>query len=311
MATNAFLRPGVMDRKTYTDLVSRNFDTMWAKSNEEVSMLDQFFYTVDADGGEDYRIGNLTTRLSMPIRNEDTDDMPYSQPAPGFSKTITFYPYRMAIRVTDTMRRMDRYAKIPQAVSGLPNSAKAKLEYLRVDQFNSYAFSGTTGADSLSLCYDSHPHENVEMGTWDNLSTGPASVGNLHTARQLGLKMTNEWGRPQMVQIKRWLIPIALDKTFQEIQVAPMDPETALNTPNVYLKGNQFVVSPHLSSETAYFGFGDMTGDEHGIYEVFLMRPGVADNSPANADIITDKRIKFIVGHGFSTSKNVVGSAGT
>lgn len=305
-----FMKAGIVDRKSYPDQLSRDFDVMWTRSLEEPAVLDQFFVTMDESEGDNFKISNIGANLDMPIANEDTEKLPYTQVAPGLSKTLTYVPYRMGVRATDTQRAMERYAKLSSMVSGLPAASMSKLEYLRVAIFDN-SFSGTAGADDLPLCSNSHPHENIEYGAWDNLGTGPASVGNLHAQRQLALKMTNEWGRPMPVDIRDWLIPTDLDQTFEEIKVAKQDPETALNTPNVLINNRGYVCSRHLSSTTAYWGFADLTGEARGIFEVFLQRPNVKNNNPENVDIIFDKRIKFIVAHGFATSKNVFGSAGS
>jgi len=306
---NRFLRTGTIDRKTYSDQLSKTFDVMWLRSKKEVTALQPFFDKTNVNEGDTYVIGNVGSALTMPVVNEDTDKKPFAQPAPGSSKTITLYPYRLFVRVTDNMMRMQRYGRVEGMVSGLPQAAMAKLEYLRAAIFNG-AFSGTDGADSLALCYDSHPHENSEFGTWDNLGTGAMTVGNLHALLTLGLNMTNEFGRPYPVNLKRLLIPTALKRTAEENKVAAYDPETALNTPQVLINALTYTVSPHLTDSDAYFAFGDLQGEEKGIHEVSLMDPSVADDEPANVDIVLQKRVKFIVGFGFSTSKNVYGSAG-
>jgi len=299
-----------MDRKTYSDQLSKTFDVMWLRAKDEVSVLAPYFHKINISEGDTFRIGDVGSSLTMPVRNEDTAKRPYAHVAPGFSKELTLLPYRLFVRVTDNMRRMERYGKVAGMVSGLPNAAKAKIEYQRVDIFNSQTFSGTAGADSLALCHDTHPHQNIEYGTWDNLGTGVATVGNLHALRLLGQKMTNEWGRPMPVTLKDWLIPPDLQRTFEEIKIAPKDPETALNTPNVLINGMQYVMSPHLTDTDAYFGFGDLTGEEKGIYEVSLMDPSVADVTDGDPDIVLHKRIKAVNAFGYGTSKNIFASAG-
>jgi hypothetical protein len=70
-------------------------------------------------------------------------------------------------------------------------------------------------------------------------------------------------------------------------------------------------VSPHLSSSTAYFGFGDKTGEDKGLLEMYLLRPNLANLGNNPVDIPIDKRVKMIVKVGFTVSKNAYGSAGT
>jgi hypothetical protein len=183
-------------------------------------------------------------------------------------------------------------------------------ERLRARIFNSYAFSGTEGADNLPLCDNSHPHERTEEGTWDNLGTGDLTVDTAHALRLLGQNMTDDAGEPYPVDITEWLIPTALERKMEEIKVAPKDPETSLNTPNVLIKGQTYTVSPHLSDTDAYFAFGNLEGEEKGIYEVVLIADETINNSPSDGRIVLDRTVKMFVAYGFARSKNVYGSAG-
>jgi len=313
MATLRFAKLGIVDRKQYADQLSRDFDLMWLRSNEEISETEDMVVRWDvANGtGDNIKIGNTGSALQLPVKNEDTDAKPFAQPAPGYNKTITLYPYRQFVRVTDNMMRMQRYNMVSGMVSGMPNAAKAKRELLRVALWNG-AFSGTDGSDSFSLCYDSHPHENPEMGTWDNLTTGPLGVDNLHAARLLGQKMKNEWGRPMPVKHTMLAIPPDLERTAQEIRIAKFNPENALNQPNVLITDLSYKVVHNFSSTTAWFVYAKPANkEEFGIYEAVLMDPSVDDDEPGNVDIVWQKRIKFIVGYGFTRTKYVIGSAGT
>lgn len=306
---NRFFRSGTIDRKTYSDQLSKTFDVMWLRAQGMVMRLERYFSQETLANGDEFRIGSVGSGLSLPVENEDTAELPQTQPATGFSKTLTMVPYRTSVKVTDNMRIMERYSKVEGMVSGLPNSGNQKREYLRAGIING-AFTGTAGADSLALCYDSHPHENNEMGTWDNLGTGALTVGNLHALRLLGQKMTDEWGRPMQVTLQDLLIPPDLERKAQELKIAEKDPETALNTPNVLIRMG-YVVSPHLSSTTAYFGFGDLQGEAKGIHEVTLQAPNVKDTTKPNVDIIIFKRLKMVLAVGYSQSKNIFGSVGT
>ncbi len=131
-----FMKAGIVDRKSYPDQLSRDFDVMWTRSLEEPAVLDQFFVTMDESEGDNFKISNIGANLDMPIANEDTEKLPYTQVAPGLSKTLTYVPYRMGVRATDTQRAMERYGKLSSMVSGLPAASMSKLEYLRVAIFD-------------------------------------------------------------------------------------------------------------------------------------------------------------------------------
>jgi len=306
-----YFRDGTIDRKGYAEQLDKSIDLMWLRSKEEVSRLAPFFNQQSITEGDTWKIDSVGQALPLPVRNEDTEKKPFAQPAKGFPKTITVYPYRLFVRVTANMMLTQRFGRVNGMVSGLPMAAVAKLEALRAVVFNSQAFSGTAGSDSLSLCNDSHPHLNPEYGTWDNLGTGPMTVSNVHALRLLGQNMTNEFGRPYMVTITDLMFSTALERKAEEIRIAKKDPETALNTPHVLINDLAYTVVPRLTSTTAYFGFGQLRDEEKGIYEVTRLAPTVDNDEPANVDIPFQKRVKFLVGFGYATSQNVYGSAGT
>ena len=306
---NHFAQPGIIQRDVYVDLLDKSMDLVWLRKDRHEGNLSQFFSKLRADSMS-YKISSVGQSLRLPKENEDTAPMPYATPATGYDKNLTLVPYRLAVRVTDTMRRADRFGKVPGMLGGLPKAAMRKLEYLRASIINN-AFTGTAGADGKPLVGDDHPHENNEAGTWDNEGTGALTHGNLQTLRLLADKQDNEHGYPDPVMLRNLLLSPDLRQKAEELVGAKLMPENALNQPNVLIRNLNIVVSPFMSSTTAYFGFGDLDGEEKGIYEVYLMDPEIAKNSPTNAHILFDRVIKFIVKMGFSASKNVYGSVGT
>ena len=307
---NYFSAPGIINRDAAPELLDKSIDAIWMQRNVAAGVvLDRFFDKVNKSEGLSHVISSVTSQLPLPIENEDTEALPYMAPAPGYKKTITLVNYRSGIRVTDTMLKADRFSQVMGMVKGQILSAARKDEYMRSAILNT-AFSGTSGADSLSLCNDSHPHENIEAGTWDNSGTGAFSGPNLHALRLLMRKLTDPQGDPDWATPTALVIPEDLEQEALELTQASLKPATALNDPNVLIHGLPVVVSPYLSSAVQYYLFGDRTGDEKGLLEVCLEDWGIKDNSPANADIVVDKRIKAIKAFAFTVSKNVFGSTG-
>jgi len=300
---------GAMTRDDYVDNLDRSIELLWMRRDESKGVLSQFFDVQDTES-DSFKVSSVSSVVRMPVENEDTEELPYVQPAPGYSKTFTLVNYRVAIRVTDTLIRSDRFGRIVAMCGGLMKSADRRLEYLRASIFNN-AFTGTDGADAFSLCYDSHPNEDPQSGNWDNLGTGALTGANLQALRLLASKMENEIGAPDECMLKTLLVPPDLEQKAQELTTASLTAETALNTPTVLIKNLQVVKSPHLTSTTAYFGIGDRAGENKGIHELYLMRPELANVGNNPVDIPIDKRVKFIVKMGFTTSRNVYGSAGT
>lgn len=300
---------GAMQRDTYIDNIDASVELLWMRRDRFAGVLSQFFNDQNADSIS-WRVSNVSAIVGMPRENEDTDDLPYVQSAPGFAKTFTLVPYRSAVRVTDTMILADRKNKIVAMTGGLIKSSMRRLEYFRAGIING-AFSGTSGADDLSLCNDSHPHENPEAGTWDNLGTGALTGPNLQALRLIGQNMTNEIGAPDSATILKVLIPTALEQTLEELITSTLRAQDSLNANTVLINRLQPVVSPFLTSTTAYFGFADREDEEKGLHEIYLKRPNLSNTGNNPVDIPIDKRIKFITKLGFTTSKNIIGSDGT
>lgn len=307
---NQFAKPGVMVPQTYADNLDAAIELMWMRRNEFAGELGQFFEPISAESTS-FKMSSVSSVLGLVRENEDTDAMPYDQPAPGYDTTFSLVNYRLAVRVTDTMLRADRQGKIMAMVQGLPKSIMRKKEYLRAAIFAN-AFTSGTGGDGSYLCYDSHAHENPEAGTWDNLGTGALTYGNLQALRLLQDKMTNEGGFSDPVVSQKLLIPPDLRQKAEELIGATLMPENALNQPVTLIKDIQIVVGHFLTSTTAYFVFGDLQGDNKGLYDVSLLDENLADCKPSdNPDIVWAKRAKMIWTTGFTCGKNIAGSTGS
>jgi len=307
---NYFSASGIVDRTAAPDLLNKAIDVMWMQRNELAGVvLERFFDSDTKDSGLSHVISSVTSSLPLPVENEDTEALPYFTPAPGYDKTITLINYRSGIRVTDTMLRADRFAKIMGMVSGQMKSGARKSEYLRAGIFNG-AMSGTAGADSLSLCHDSHPLENNEAGTRDNKGTGALSGPNLHALRLLCRKDVDAQGDPDWATPTTLLIPEDLEQTALELTTATLKPSTALNDKNVLIHGLEIVVSPYLSSALLYFLINDRAGPERGMHEVYLEPWNIKDTQNATADVPIDKRIKAIMAIDYTVTRSVYGSTG-
>jgi hypothetical protein len=307
-------RGGTVDRGAGSakDLLDKSFDTIWARRDEFDPVTESLFEKIShRNAGDTFKIGNVGISHPLPHRNDDTQPLPFSQAAPGFSKEVTLYSYRSAARVTDTIVQTQRFPRALQMVNGLVTGPRRLMEYQRTAIFDG-AFAGTDGSDSLALCHDSHPHENPEAGTWDNLLTGPLTHGNLQAARLLMRQMKNEQGFPEPLVPKMLMVPPALEQKATELTVAVMNPETAINQPNVLIRSLNVLVNPFLESATAWFLIGDLTGEERGLFVVEAIPLNVKDCKPSeNPDIIWAKRTKVMHAVAFTRTKNIVGSAGT
>jgi hypothetical protein len=305
---NQYASPGFFGPQ-YHDNLNRAIEALWMRRDEHAGVLGQFFDVSDAESLS-FQMSSVSSVLGLPRKSEDTDAMPYDTSPTGFKKTISLQNYRLAVRVTDTMIRADRFDRIVQQAGGLMKSAERKLEYQRAGIFNS-AFTGTSGADVKPLIGDDHPQEDPTAGTWDNEGTSGALTGaTLQALRLLARKMTNEKGYPDPVMPVTLLVPPELEQKALELTGATLRAEDALNAPTVLISNLKVVVSPFLSSATAFYLIGDRTGMDKGLHEMYLMRPSM-DDETTTVDIPINKRIKFINAVDFSTSRNIYGNLGT
>lgn len=300
---------GAITIDSHIDLLDKAIETIWMQRNEFTGKLAKYFMRVQGQGGVDMKMSNVGSTLPLPQKNEDNEALPYFEPPNGFAKTYTYINYRSGIRVLRSAMESDRFSKVMQMVTGQAKSAFRLDEYLRAGIFDN-AFTGTSGADSLSLCNDSHTNEASETGTWDNASTGALSGPNLQALRLLGANMTDAQGDPDPVMFGDLVVPTALEQKAKELINSVKDAETALNTETQLITGFDVVVSEYLSSTTQYFLVGDRQGEQKGLFEIVLADWTVTDNKPANADIVVDKRVRGRKVIDYHTSRNIVGSTG-
>ena len=308
-----FSRPGVIQRDAYPDLLDRDFDLIWMRKDRHAGVLSPLFEVIPSSSFN-YRMNSMGSTLELPSENEDTDAIPNAMPAPGPAKDWTVKHYRQEVKATDNMVRGDRYGKVVGMMEGLAKGPMRKKEYLRNAIFaNAFTdSSATNGADGLSLCDDSHPMNNTEAGTWDNLTTGALTLGNLQAGRLLLDKMANtDRNYPDPVIAKMLLVPPDLRQKAEELVGAIQKPEGALNDPNVLIKGLEIVVNHFASSTSAWFLVGDREGEENGLVEVEFTPLNVKDTKPSdNPDIVFARRAKFSCVMGLYISQNIVGSSG-
>jgi len=308
---NQFFSGGVMVEQTYVDNLDKAIELMWMRRDEVIpSVLSKFFAKVSCES-RTYKTSSVSSVSDTPIQNEDTDALPYSVPAPGFDKTFTMVNYRMGIRVTATMIKVDRFGKIVAMSGGLMKATMRKIDQQRADILNG-AFATETTPDGLYICSATHLQENPEAGTYSDLGSGALAYATLQTLRLRGMNMTNEKGDADWVVLQNLVVPVALQQVAEEITTGGqgMVSENALHQPVTLVKNLTIDVCPLLTSTTAYFGFGDLQGENKGLLEMYVEEPNLKDNSPENVDIVIDKRVKYIGKMGCIAAKNIYGATG-
>jgi len=306
---NQFPRAGVIHKLWNPQTIDSSIDVMWMRRNQFAGVLGKYVEVVPISQGLTHVISSLGSALPLPEPNEDLEPYPVVQSAPGFKKTATVVNYTSSLQVTETAISTDRTGKLMQTLNGPIKAAMRFDEYMRA-AFFANAFTGTAGADSQPLCSNSHPHENFDAGTWDNLSTGGLTGPNLHAGILVMDLMKDEQNDPFDVNPVDLLVHPSNRQKAMELTNAVRKPEGMLNDPNEIISALNVVVSKYLSSSDAFFVMGDLKGEERGLIEVQSKAWSLDNVGDATVDVPIHKRIKSRKTFIFTTSKNIVGSAG-
>lgn len=300
---------GAYQRDTYPDLLNAAIDVIWLRRDEDIEdPLAKYFQTIDADGGSTFVLSTVGSELTRPVKvADDTEELPLAISAPGYDTTLTFELYKLGIQATKLMIDMDRQGMIPSMLGGLMKSFLRQIHAKRAKVLTD-GFSNT-GPDTVSLFNDSHPHENPEAGTWDNLGTGDISGANLQALHLILRLMENSYGDPDPVQPVELIVhPNDLNAALRLVN-SPQEAESSLNAMTQIIKGLKVSDNAYLPDTDSYYLFGNRTGYDKGLFEVYLNRPEIADLE-AKTDIPIRKRIRWCGVLGCYASKNVAASAG-
>jgi len=307
--TNWYSSPGVLEPKVFADLVDKAMDLVWERRDQVTPQLMPLFEKATSQTGS-FKTSSVSSIVDLPIKSEDTQPLPYTQPAPGFDQTFTTVNYRRAIRVTDDMRSMDRFGKVQMMISGLPKAATRLLEYACADVLNN-AFATNLGADGMYLCDSRHPSEDPAAATWSNLQTAAAlSPTTFSTARVAMRQRKNEKGYVDPIAPKLLVTGPANEEMAYKILNANLQPQSALNDPNWNKSVVTAIIADWITSSTAWFLFGDLTGPARGLFYVERVAPNVKPVGSEDPDIIWGRRLKMAFAMGFTTCRNVEGNAG-
>ncbi len=307
---NTYAGVGMLDRRVFVDLMDKAMDVIKMRPDRVKPTLGRFFVKETAIT-DTFKISDVSSVIDTPIKSEDGGLMPYSAPAPGFDKTITTVNFRRFVRATDDMRRMDLFNKAKAMLSGLPNSVKRLYELAMADLINN-GFTSTTTADGKYLFSATHDQEDPSAkggATYSNLETAGALTPTRFSTMRLNFRnQVNEKGYPDERMLKTVLIPPELEEMAHTITNAKMKPETALNDPNWNEATAEIVVSPWLTSTTAYYGFSDY--DDTGLIFVERVAPNYKAVNYTDPDVIWGQRVKLAFAVAARHGRGVRGNAG-
>lgn len=299
-----YAETAVAQRTTYPDLLNKLFDVVLLRANK-VPLQGMQFCNKQTTNKMTFQITSVGSILDLPVKSEDTDDIPMAIPAPGRDTTITMINYRRGVAVERTLVETDQHGKIRGMLSGLPKSAQRKIEYLIANVFN----TGTTtaGADGSFLFGNDHIHDDPAGGTWSNLGTAAALTTAAYDTAYVAMgSRTDEKGGVSPVTAGRIIVPLTLRMKALQIAKSEFVPEYSTRGINPY-QGVEVFVYNYLTSTTGWMLWGDLDQSEWGIEYVERVAPTVEDmtGKDISTDVLWGKRIRFSVAVGATILKNI------
>jgi len=275
------------------------------------------FNRLTADNGSSYTFQTAHPDLALvPLSADGPGNLIYATPPIGFKVTIPMYLRRLGIMATRQFVQVDGYNVAMQMLGGIPFAMSDTIDYCRADVLNSYLFAGTSGPDSLPMCYATHPNENSRTGTWDNLVDGTIAGETLQSMLNKAVLMTGPQGRPASWNIDQDEIEIWShsnnDSALREFTESPRQAANNFNAVTVRINRLKIKTSPLFTTTTMAFMVNkSRVGYDRALTEVFLSQPQLLDNHPADATVIVDKQVRAHFGMGYGVARDIVGLSGS
>jgi len=297
-----YSQPGYIDRNGVgADALDKEMDKLRARSNETILQGARFIRTATPRGGV-YKEADYGTGLELPRKSEDTDQMPFVTPVPGFDVSISVVNFRLAIQVEQSMIEDQIHPVVKKMMSGLLRSGKLNIEYGIADKMNNLTSTDAAyvGADGVAVASSTHPFARRETGTWSNLESATAlTTTNLFTAMKNLRNRTDEFGYKKVIMTRQLVGPVDLLKKMAEIKESKLIPENALNTANTQTDWT-WSVYDYLTDTNAWFLLGDRPADENGLIFVQKVAPNIKplEGRDKATDIKWGTRLRMRVGFG-------------
>lgn len=297
MATLYYNQVGIIERSGVgKDALDKTMDALRMRYNAQPLQGSMFVRKEMANGGT-YKESTFGNSLPLMTINEDTDDLNYVTPIPGYKGSVTIVTRRLALRVERSYVEDDLKGVVRRQMSGLLGAGRLTYEYAIADKMNNLtsSASGYAGADGAAMASATHTHERAETGTWSNLETAAAlSLTTLSTARANLRKRPNEFGYPNPLRMKLLVVPPDLEGKARELKVVGKDPETSTNRPNVWASDPwEVFVYDYMTDTNAWILFGDMPEEYKGIVLAERVAPTISSfDEPGNPDIVYNQRIR-------------------
>ena len=305
---------GTIQDKSIGSLYSKLFDEIRVRK-EQVPLEGRQFFAEETTNLEMIRIGEVNSSLSLPMKNEDTDAIPYVSPTEGQYKEFTNVIYRLGIRVTRSAISRQKTRLLMAMLNGLPNSAARKMEYMFASLFNS-GFATLTTGDGAFIFSASHNDGDAEVGAYSNLGTAAAFTTDSYFLAWLNFQnRTDAKGFPNPQVPTQVVYPTALHEDVMKVRGSQKYPQNSLNAIMPELFGQFQPVPMHwLTSTTAWFvhGSDNPNSSDKGFTLVTEEAPNyVTVDWPNNPDIVFGKRLRMSLAVGALHARDWYGNAGS
>lgn len=264
------------------NLLNRSISDYITREEKLPLMMLQYAQELQADN----LTGTITSiggELGLPRQSNDQDPVPYDTAPTGYSPTYEIETFRLAVRITETLAKVDRSGKIGELLGGLPASGKRFVEMGIANVIETA--SATAGSDGSYGFAGDHYLEDAAAGTWDNDESSGALTSSTVNAMAVSMaNRKNARGFPMGIKLVKVIGANALRQKLVEISKSDLVPELSTNAVNAY-KGIQYDVIPYFTaSSTAFYGIGDLAPSQNGLYYVTLTKPSI-ESLPKKAGI--------------------------
>lgn len=229
-----------------------------------------------------------------------------SRPLQGFDKTYQHLEYEMKVKFSETLQEDDQFDQVAKTLRSLGKSAHQTTQILAAAIFNN-GFSDT-GPDGVSLFNVAHPL--IAGGTYGNTATTnfALSVAGMREMETDFGRQVDDRGFQIVVTPKKLFVPPEQKFVAVELTRSEYKPSTAQNDVNTFVSsGYEVIVSPYLTSPTAWFATTDQS--ENFLKWYWRVAPSIR-TFPMNEDGEVTTRIRFRSSVGYSDYKGTWGSQG-
>lgn len=295
-------------RSQYTDLFYENalpalreviFD-QFEKQPDLVPMV----FKIETD--ESWGVQDTTyTGLGAAVEKLEGEDVTFDRAMQGYDKTYRHVTYAIAASLSEELIEDNRMNLIEQVYRSLGTSMYQTKQVTAFNILND-GFT-TTGPDGENLFDTGHPL--IGGGTYANRPTTDIalSVAGMREMETSLMRQTNDRGINIVIMPRTLVVPPDLKYIANELTKSEYKPQTANNEINTFNGSYSLVVSPFLTSTTAWFA----TAETSQLQLKFISRLEPSERSwvdEKTGSVNTRIRCRFSVG--YSDYKGTWGTTG-